>query len=224
MATELKKYALSGEEVGSLALEEAWLESSVKPQMVKDYITAYRAHQRQWSANTQTRAEVNHSGKKPHPQKGTGRARQGYLGSPQYRGGGRVHAPRPKFEQRVKVNKKERQAVIRHVLIDRILGNSVHIVRSEGFDKPKTKRIADFLKQLELQGKRVLFLGEKVADGLEPMHVHGPLAKSMRNIPGTTFQLFAQINGYELMRSHAIFVLEPGIEELKRVLQGAAHA
>ena len=62
-------------------------------QLIKDYLVAIRNNARQWSAHTKTRAEVNHSGQKPHPQKGTGRARQGYLGAPQYKGGGRVGRP-----------------------------------------------------------------------------------------------------------------------------------
>ena len=55
MATQLKKYNLAGEEIGTIALEDGWVESMVHPQMVKDAVVAYRAHQRQWSANTQTR-------------------------------------------------------------------------------------------------------------------------------------------------------------------------
>ena len=74
--------------------------------MIKDYIIALSANQRQWNASTQTRSEVNHSTKKPFAQKGTGNARQGFLGSPQFRGGGRVHAPRPKYDQHVRINRK----------------------------------------------------------------------------------------------------------------------
>ena len=79
----LKKYNLSGAEVGEIKIEDAYLDSSVNAQLIKDYITAIRANARQWSANTKSRPEVSHSGQKPHPQKGTGKARQGYLGAPQ---------------------------------------------------------------------------------------------------------------------------------------------
>lgn len=89
MAT-LKKYTLQGREAGNVNLDDALLDTNANSQMIKDYIVALRANARQWSASTQTRAEVNHSGKKPHAQKGTGMARQGYLGAPHYRGGGRV--------------------------------------------------------------------------------------------------------------------------------------
>src|SRR5271154_3212175 len=105
------------------------LETAANSQMVKDYLVALRANARQWSANTKTRAEVCHSGKKPHPQKGTGKARQGYLGSPQYKGGGRVHTPRTKFDQHVSVNRKEKRAVMRHLVIEKVQGQNVHVLQ-----------------------------------------------------------------------------------------------
>src|SRR4029079_6416271 len=98
--------------------------------MVKDYIIALRANARQWSANTKGRSEVSHSTKKPHPQKGGGRARQGSLVAPQYKGGGRVFAPKPKFEQHVRINRKERQAAIRFLISEKWKANKLHIVDS----------------------------------------------------------------------------------------------
>src|SRR5271155_5008328 len=128
------------------------LATAANSQMIKDYLVALRANARQWSANTKTRAEVCHSGKKPHPQKGTGRARQGYLGAPQYKGGGRVHAPRPKFEQHVRINKKERRAAIRHLFVEKVVGGNVHVLSFEGLEKPRTKAVAQFLEALKIQG------------------------------------------------------------------------
>src|SRR5690349_5975615 len=135
------------------------LKSSANSQMIKDYIVALRENARQWSAFTKTRAEVSHSGQKPHPQKGTGRARQGYLGAAQYKGGGRVHAPRPKFDQHVRINRKEKRAVIRHLLIEKIQGNRLHVLEAGVMNEPKTKVVAEFLKKRNL-GKKVLFLGD----------------------------------------------------------------
>src|SRR5580692_9902831 len=136
------------------------LKSTANSQMIKDYIIALRENARQWSASTRNRAEVNHSGKKPHPQKGTGRARQGYLGAPQYKGGGRVHAPRPKTDQHVRINKKERRAAIRHLLIEKILENRMHVLAFEPFQEAKTKRMAEFIKSHQLDGNNILFLSE----------------------------------------------------------------
>ncbi len=79
----VKKYNLSGNELEQIELDDGLLQPSANPQMIKDYLVAYRRNQRQWSANTKGRSEVRHSGQKPHPQKGTGRARQGCLAAPQ---------------------------------------------------------------------------------------------------------------------------------------------
>ncbi|HEV7736178.1 MAG TPA: 50S ribosomal protein L4, partial [Chlamydiales bacterium] len=86
----LKKYDLSGKEVGSVQVDDAILQVSAHSQSIKDYIVAIRNNARQRSANTKRRGEVNHTGRKPHPQKGQGRSRQGDLAAPHYKGGGVV--------------------------------------------------------------------------------------------------------------------------------------
>src|ERR1700722_7241326 len=149
---------MAGAEIGKVEIADGLLETSANSQMVKDYLVAIRNNARQWSAHTKTRSEVNHSGKKPHPQKGTGRARQGYLGSPQYKGGGRVHAPRTKFDQHVRINRKEKRAAIRQLIIEKIQDNRVHVLQFDEMKEPKTKTVANFLKKRALEGKRVLFL------------------------------------------------------------------
>src|SRR5262245_53218509 len=105
--------------------------------MIKDYIVALRANARQWSASTKTRSEMRHTTKKPHPQKGQGRARQGSLVAPQYRGGGRVFAPKPKFDQHVRINRKERKAAIRFLLAEKFKENKVWLIDDTQMDAPK---------------------------------------------------------------------------------------
>ena len=74
MAT-LKKYDLAGKDQGEVQIDDSLLSKEANAQMIKDYLVAIRANRRQWSASTQTRAEVSHSKKKPFAQKGTGNAR-----------------------------------------------------------------------------------------------------------------------------------------------------
>ena len=111
MAT-LKKYDLQGKEVGKVDLDDALLKAGTHPQSIKDYIVAIRKNARQWSASTKVRKEVSHTGRKPHPQEGQGRSRQGDLAAPQYKGGGIVFGPKPKFNMHVRINRKERRAAI----------------------------------------------------------------------------------------------------------------
>ena len=153
--TIIKKYNIAGSVVGELSIEERLVQATANSQMIKDYIVAIRKNARQWSANTQTRPEVSHSGQKPHPQKGTGKARQGYLGAPQYKGGGRVHSPRPKFDQHVKINKKEKRAVNRHLMAEKIVNGNLHVLAFDSFNEPQTKVVANFLNRLDIENKRL---------------------------------------------------------------------
>lgn len=223
----LKKYNLAGKEVGQISIEDDMLKSSANSQMIKDYIIALRENARQWSANTKTRAEVNHSGKKPHPQKGTGRARQGYLGAPQYKGGGRVHAPRPKFDQHVRINKKEKKAAIRHLIIEKILDNRLLVLHFEEMKTPKTKSIAEFLKSRAIEGKKVLFLGEGLHVGTKEgdetsssTRKFETLIKSIRNIPESQFMLVPNVSGYDIVANHELVVMETALDQLKVLLGG----
>jgi large subunit ribosomal protein L4 len=217
----LKKYDLTGKVVGELSVDDMLLEAAANTQMIKDYIVALRANARQWSANTKTRAEVCHSGKKPHAQKGTGRARQGYLGAPQYKGGGRVHAPRPKFDQHVGINKKEKRAAIRHLLVEKILGNSVHVLADPSLKEGKTRYMAAFLKACQLEGKKVLFLGaagqknEKADEESKTL-----LLRSMQNIPTLQFKQAQQINGYDVLVSQDLVIMDSAMDQLMQLLKG----
>lgn len=217
--TLIKKFNIAGSVVGELSIDERLVQATANSQMVKDYIIAIRHNARQWSANTQTRAEVSHSGQKPHPQKGTGKARQGYLGAPQYKGGGRVHSPRPKFDQHVKINKKEKRAVNRYLVADKIVNGKLHILSLDSFNEPKTKVVADFLDKLEIDNKRVLFLYEGVLEsGSEK---YDALKLSARNIQKVHVSQFPTINAYDLMVANHIVLLEPAVDELMVLLGGA---
>jgi large subunit ribosomal protein L4 len=223
----LKKYNLAGKEVEQVSIDENMLKSTANSQMIKDYIIALRENARQWSANTKSRAEVNHSGKKPHPQKGTGRARQGYLGAPQYKGGGRVHAPKPKFDQHVRINKKEKRAAIRHLIIEKILENRLHVLQFEEMKEPKTKTVSEFLKNRALEGKRVLFLGDGLLMGTKegresasPTHKFETFIKSIRNIPESGFMLVPNVSGYDIVVSHDLIVMDTALDQLKVLLGG----
>lgn len=211
MAT-LKKYDLAGKEIGELEVADKLLKVEANTQMIKDYLVALRANARQWSASTKSRAEVNHSGQKPHPQKGTGRARQGYLGSPQYKGGGRVGGPRPKFDQHVRINKKERRAAIRHLLAEKIQNNQLLILSPDGLNKPQTKKVVGFLEKCKLDGKRILFLGSVGGNEV--------FIQSMRNIPKTEFRLMPNASGYDIAAVQNIVVFEPAAEQLLKILEG----
>lgn len=200
----LKKYTIKGESKGEVKVDDSLLDVKGNRQMIKDYIVALRANARQWSANTKGRSEVAHTTKKPYRQKGTGNARQGMLVTPQFRGGGIVFGPKPKFDQHVRINKKERRAAIRTLLAEKIKEGSV-LVLDATYDAPKTKPVADFLKKQELFGRKVLFVGKGEGANYK---------LSIRNIPRASYTTSANINGYDLAAHRAIIVTEEALNEL----------
>lgn len=222
MATA-KKYSIDGKELGELQLDSRLAEAEANGQMIKDYIVALRANARQWSASTKGRSEVKHTTKKPHRQKGTGNARQGSLVSPQYRGGGIVFGPKPKFDQHVRINRKERKAAVRSLIGEKIRAGKLHIIETTTLEAPKTKRIASFLDVCPF-GKRVLFLGEgsvaevEVDDDKKTVSIctkqHENFQKSLRNIPKTEFSLAKNISGYDLILANDIVMTEAALAEL----------
>jgi len=224
----IKKFDLSGKEVGQVTVKDDVLERGANSQMIKDYIIALRANARQWSAHTKSRSEVAHSGQKPHPQKGTGRARQGYLGAPQYKGGGRVGGPRAKFDQHVSINRKEKRAAIRFLLAEKIQSESMIILENEAFKAPKTKKVADFLKGRELFGKKILIIADlevkkasskkKKADTKSDKKDDNFL-KSLRNIPRAQYIVLDNVSGYDIIAHRNIILMEPAVDKLMKILE-----
>lgn len=209
MAT-LTKYNLQGEEIGQVDVDDAFFAFEANGQMIKDYIIALRENARQWSASTKTRAEVEHTTKKPHAQKGTGNARQGTLVAPQHRGGGRAHGPRPKFNQHVRINKKERRAAIRSLLAEKMRAGRMLIVDDMRLDAPKTQTVSRFLKACGCL-RSVLLLGDHAEQSHEG-RTH--FCKSARNIEKVSFLPATQLSGYDLLVAHDLVVTEAGLREI----------
>ena len=209
--TVLKKYDLAGKELGEAEIANDLLEKSVSSQMVKDYIVALRANQRQWSAHTKIRSEVNKCGQKAQAQKGLGRARHGALSAPQFRKGGIAHGPRAKFDQEVKVNRKAKQAVIRSLIAEKIKEGKAIILKLKELKNPKTKIAVDFFKKLQMDGNRVLVLGDLDAKNEN-------FNKSLHNLPRKDFTYLNNVNGYELVVCQKVVFLESVIEELTVIL------
>lgn len=211
---KLKSYDLSGKELGEEEINNDLLDWSSNDQMTKDYLVALRNNKRQWSANTKGRSEVSHGGAKPHPQKGTGRARQGSLASPQYKGGGVVFGPKPKFNQHTRINRKERRSILNTLISSSIKDGLFNILKYESQEEPKTKVLASFLKTLQISEKKVLFIAE--SEDMYPKYEN--LAKSLRNLPKTKFLNMQNINGFEILNANNIFLLDGALEQLKKTL------
>lgn len=212
-----KKYDLSGNEIEEVAI--SFEEAKANTQMIKDYVVAMRRNARQWSASTKSRKESQHSNAKPHAQKGTGKARQGFLGAPQYKGGGRVHTPRPKFDQHVRINQKERRAAIKHILIEKLNDGDVVFLNDE-FEKhlpePKTKTLNNFFSTLGWDKMRILCLDDCENSNVKRLS----FKKSIRNIPNAHYLMAENVNGYDLMVGKKIVVMDSAKEQFEALLRG----
>lgn len=225
----IKKFNLQGEETGVVDVSEELSGAVTHSQLVKDYLVAVRYNARQWSANTKTRSEVKHTTKKPFPQKGQGRARQGCLVAPQYRGGGRVFGPRPRGEVRIRMNQKEKRASIFALIGDMIREGKVVVVDSLEMTEPKTKAFSTLLRECGFN-KRVLVLGEGTfvqlgeegfakTVSVETMK-YDYLKKSIRNIPQVDFSLIGDVDGYRVARAQNLVISEAALAELEAWIKG----
>ncbi|ASD30281.1 50S ribosomal protein L4 [Chlamydia abortus] len=211
----LSKFDFFGNKAGEVELPDAFFaQEGSGLQLVKDYLVAIRANKRQWSACTRNRSEVSHSTKKPFRQKGTGNARQGCLAAPQFRGGGIVFGPKPKFDQHVRINKKEKRAAIRLLLSQKIQTNHLIVaddsVFTNSLTSPKTKEALRFLKSCNVECRGVLFI-----DDLEHAQNNESLRLSLRNLPAVRgFTYGMNINGYDLVSARNIVISEKALNRL----------
>jgi len=218
----LKKYDLTGKEVGEHEIDDSIIHVKSNMQMIKNYLVAIRNNARQWSANTKTRSEVNKTKKKPHAQKGTGRARQGTLSAPHFKGGGVAFGPKPKFDQHVRINRKERRQAIKALICEKIQAGSLMVLKLPAMKEPKTKLVSEFLTKLELNQKSVLFLGEDSNDqkGKKTSDLRNKFILSMRNLPKTDFASISHLNGYDLVKNKTLVVLEPAFDQMVTLISG----
>ena len=211
MAT-LKKYDFTGKEIGSESIDDKFLDKEASGQLIKDYIVALRANARQWSANTKTRSEVNRVKQKAQQQKGLGRARHGNLSAPQFKGGGVAFGPKPKFDQHVKVNKKEKKLVFQSLFAEKIKFDNICILDSSLVKEAKTKEGYSFLKTINKENKKVLFIGDNQGQ-------FNILCKSIRNIPKKYYTYVSKVNGYELVHCDEIVIDSLAFESIMNLLK-----
>jgi large subunit ribosomal protein L4 len=159
--------------------------------LIHQVVVAQQAAARQGTHSTKTRGEVRGGGRKPYKQKGTGRARQGSVRSPQFAGGGVVHGPQPrKYDQRTP--KKMKAAALRGALSDRARNDRVHVV--EGLvsgDKPSTKAALASLAGLSDRTRHLVVLER--SDALTWL--------SLRNAPEVHIVAVDQLNTYDVLAS-----------------------
>jgi len=168
-------------------------------------VKQFLAAQRQGTAKSKERAEINGSTRKIKKQKGTGTARVGSVKSPLLRGGGRAFGPRPN-DYSFKLNKKEKQAARKSAISIRAKENQITILEDFSLEVPKTKRMAEIFKNLKLQDKKVLLLTGDV---------NPEIFKSARNLASSKVLPAGLASTYDVMNSNALVLTESGLKKLE---------
>lgn len=169
-------------------LEESWFGIEPNVAVMHQVVTAQLAARRAGTHSTRTRAEVRGGGAKPWRQKGTGRARQGSIRAPHWRGGGIAHGPKPRnYAQRTP--KKMIRLALRSALSDRAAEGKVLVVDDWGFDGPSTKAAVAALADLGTDGKVLVVLADDdtVAQ------------RSFRNLPSVQTLQVRELNAYDVL-------------------------
>jgi large subunit ribosomal protein L4 len=180
----------SGATAGNVDLDEAVFGIEPNVAVMHQVVTAQLAAARSGTQSTLTRAEVRGGGAKPWRQKGTGRARQGSIRSPQWRGGGVALGPKPR-SYRQRTPKKMVKLALRSALSDRAAENRIVVVDAWDFDVPRTREAKAALAGLGTEGRVLVVLGpdDEVA------------YKSFRNLPEVHCVLAGELNAYDVLVS-----------------------
>ena len=172
-----------------------------------DAVLMQRASMRQGTHDVKNRREVRGGGKKPWRQKGTGRARQGSIRSPQWVGGGVVFGPTPRSYS-YKLPRKVRRLAIKSVLSQKVVDNGLVVVDQLSFDQPKTKEFAQVLDNLNVN--------EKVLVVLEDDNKKATLAA--RNLPNVTVIPAKGLNVLDVINNDKMVITQEALSQVEEVL------
>ena len=168
-----KKFNMAGEQVGEVQLSEVVFGAEPNGSVLHASVKNYLANQRQGTQSALTKGEVSYSTKKPWRQKGTGRARAGYKGSPVWTHGGVAFAPKPR-DYSYSLNRKVKRLALISALSAKAAEGQVVVVDNLNMDTIKTKEFKKFLNAIGAEGKAMVVTPE----------VRENVIKSARNIPG----------------------------------------
>lgn len=205
---ELAIYNIEGKDTGRKALlnDEVFAIDANEHAVYLD-VKQYLANQRQGTHKSKERSEVSGSTRKLHKQKGGGGSRIGDINSPVLVGGGRVFGPRPR-DYRFKLNKKVKQLARKSALTIKAQDNKIIVVENFTFEAPKTKNFVNLVKNLKVDGEKVLLISA-CAD----KNVY----LSARNVPGANTMNASDINTYALLNNNAIILTEDGLEVINQL-------
>jgi len=199
-------YDRTGKTVGDVELSDVLFAAPVNAAVLHQVVTAQLAGRRTGTHDTKTRGEVRGGGRKPYRQKGTGRARQGTVSAPHYRGGGVVFGPHPRsYEQRLP--RKMKRLALRGALTAKLSDDQLKVIDTFGLGAIKTSELAGVLRALDATG-RVLV----VAPGRDQV-----LELSARNLPRVEVILADSLNVVDLINADLVLIEQPSLARMQEV-------
>ena len=197
-----------GAEVGQVELAQEVFGIEPNMQAVYDVVVAERAAKRQGTHDTKGRSEVSGGGRKPWRQKGTGRARQGSIRAPQWRGGGIVFGPTPRSYD-VKVNRKVQQLAVKSILSSRVATEDVRVVDAITLENYKTKSLVNVLEAIKVNGKVLVILDDENTN----------VSIAGANIPNVYVQTKAHVSVYDLINADVLVMTEATVKKYEEDLK-----
>ncbi|WP_168123568.1 50S ribosomal protein L4 [Paenibacillus sp. HB172176] len=200
-------FNVSGSQVGELELSDNVFGIEPNTHVMHSAVVLQQAAERQGTHKTKGRSEVRGGGRKPWKQKGTGRARQGSIRSPQWVGGGTVFGPTPR-SYGFKLPKKVRRLAIRSALSSKVIAENIIVLDQLTFAAPKTKEFAGILNNLKADRKALIVTA----------NYEDNVALSARNIPGVKFVAADGINVRDVLLHDKLIITKEAVEKVQEVL------
>ena len=195
---------MAGAQVGTIELNDAIFGIEANEHVMHLAVVQYLANQRQGTQSTKTRAEVR-GGRKPYRQKGTGRARQGSIRSPQWVGGGVVFAPKPR-DYSFKLNKKVKRLALQSALSTKVAEGKIIVLDELTLSEVKTKEMVKVLGNIKCDNALIVMDGS-----------NENVMLSARNIPTVKTASVNTINVYDLLKYNNLVVTKEAVEKIQEV-------
>ena len=206
---ELKVYNINGSETGrTVVLDDSIFAIEPNDHAIYLDVKQYLANQRQGTHKAKERSEVSGSTRKLGRQKGGGGARRGDINSPLLVGGGRVFGPKPR-DYRFKLNIKLKRLARRSALSYKAAENNITVVENFTMEAPKTKKMIEILKNLNVAEKKSLFIFSEQ---------NNFVSLSARNLRNVKVANVCQLNTYDIMNASNLIISEASLVEIARVL------
>ena len=200
---------LKGEKVNDLKLNEEVFSITPNDKVLYDAIILARASLRQGTHSTKNRSEVSGGGRKPWRQKGTGRARQGSIRAPQWRGGGVALGPVPR-DYSIKMNRKERKLALKSALTYKAKANEIIVVDKIDVNVPKTKEMLTLLESFDLHDKKVIIISEELTENV---------ILASRNLQNVLIMEPNEINVLDIVNADYLLASVNAIKEIEEALK-----